>query len=115
MPTADATDAGHAASEVPMLKLDELPEAQVPPATSNRDHSPEQDDHYLSPTAENVEHDKPGVDDGSLPLDGEGYLPFYFLDTVEEPARPGEAETKNSCNWQSVTIHEAFMLKVHCP
>lgn len=29
------------------------------------------------------------VDDGSLPLDGEGQLPFYILDAHEELAQPG--------------------------
>ena len=29
------------------------------------------------------------VDDGSLPLDGDGLLPFYFLDAHEEPSQPG--------------------------
>lgn len=28
------------------------------------------------------------VDDGSLPVDGGGALPFYFLDAHEEPAMP---------------------------
>ena len=28
-------------------------------------------------------------DDGSLPLDGEGQLPFYLLDAHEELAQPG--------------------------
>lgn len=39
---------------------------------------------------EPAEEEKPWVDDGTLPLDGEGNLPFYFLDAVEEPARTGE-------------------------
>ena len=28
------------------------------------------------------------VDDGSLPIDGTGALPFFFLDAHEEPATP---------------------------
>ena len=28
-------------------------------------------------------------DDGSLPVDGEGVLPFYLIDAHEEPAQPG--------------------------
>ena len=28
------------------------------------------------------------VDDGSLPVDGGGALPFFFLDAHEEPATP---------------------------
>ena len=28
------------------------------------------------------------VDDGSLPVDGSGALPFFFLDAHEEPATP---------------------------
>lgn len=29
-------------------------------------------------------------DDGSLPLDGEGQLPFFLVDAHEESARPGD-------------------------
>lgn len=32
---------------------------------------------------------QPWVDDGSLPLDGEGALSFFFLDAHEEPSVPG--------------------------
>eukprot|EP00803_Ostreobium_quekettii_P010532 evm.model.scf_244.12 EVM.evm.TU.scf_244.12 scf_244:99156-114216(+) len=38
---------------------------------------------------EAAKEEKPWVDDGTLPLDGEGNLPFYFLDAIEEPTRPG--------------------------
>ncbi len=38
--------------------------------------------------AEATAADREWVDDGSLPVDGEGNLPFFFLDAHEEPAQP---------------------------
>ena len=35
------------------------------------------------------EEAKPWVDDGSLPTDSNGTLPFYFFDAHEEPNAPG--------------------------
>ncbi len=49
------------------------------------------------------------VDDGSLPLDGEGNLPFYFLDAHEEPSQPGVVHLFGKVR-PSLHVSDVYML-----
>ena len=72
------------------LTAPDEPDTRAPLPTSISRQSPIHQEACASPLAENVKEEKNWEEDGSLPLDSDGYLPFYFLDAVEEAARPGE-------------------------
>jgi hypothetical protein len=49
-------------------------------------------------------------DDGSLPLDGEGQLPFFLVDAHEESARPGDVFL-----FGKVQAIQRYLYEAKCP